>query len=206
VAPTLQIPRVSLFAYPLQPSAILVGFLLSLVAYLAGAPVLAASGSSGDEVAIALAALTVAAAAEELLFRGVLQGALQRVAGRPGVLLGACLFACTYLGFRSLPLALTMLLAGLLFADVVLRTGATGAVILAHAIAVCCASVVWPYLLGRERPDWIDESVLAGVLTLAVAVALWRLLRGRGASLTIRRGTATRTAAQSRSDDWVADG
>jgi membrane protease YdiL (CAAX protease family) len=206
-APALELPRSSLVAYPVRPVPLLLGCVLSLAVYLAGAPVLASSGSGGVDVAVAVVALVFAAAAEEFLFRGVLQSALQRAAARPGVLLGACLFGATYLGFRSLPLALVMLLAGLLFSDVVLRTGATGAVVVAHAILAVGASVVWPYVLGREHPEPMGEPALVAVLAVAIAAALWRLLRGRGASLSLRRGAPTRAVApgHSRSEDLVTD-
>jgi membrane protease YdiL (CAAX protease family) len=206
-APALQIERRALVAVPLQPFPVLTGYVLSFVAYLAGAPALAAPGASPTDLILASVAVMVAAAAEELLFRGVLQGSLQRAAARPGVLMGVALFPCMYLGFGSTTLVLVMLLAGLLFATAVLRTGATGAVIIGHAGLAFGAAVVWPYVLGREHAIGISDGAIAAVVTVAVLAALPFAVRGRGSSLSVRTGrdAPPAAAADARSDDWIAD-
>ena len=161
VASAAELDRWSLVALPLQPVPILAGAVLGVVAYVAGAPTLAAKGADTSEVVVAAVALVVAGATQELVFRGVLQATLQRAAGRPGVILGVLVFASTYIGFRSLELVLVMLLAGLLFANAVMRTGATGATMLGHALLGLGAGAVWPRVLGEDARTWLDETELA---------------------------------------------
>jgi hypothetical protein len=198
-----------LLAFPLAPIPLTVGYVLSLVAYLAGAPVLVGRGSGIGAILAAAFAAGLAAVAEELVFRGVLQRNLQRAAGRVGVLLGAGLFACGYLGFGSAGLVLAMLVAGLLFGNSVLRTGATGSVALGHILLGVGACIAWPLILGRERPSWADGTVLVVVLALVAIVAAVLLFRGRGASLVVRRGAASpgrrATPRPEREEDWFAD-
>ncbi len=215
MAPVLEVGRASLFAFPLQPVPLTVGYVLSIVAYLAGAPVLVARGASTGTIVAAVLGAAAAGLAEELVFRGVLQRNLQRAAARVGVLLGAGVFACGYLGFHSAALVLVMLVAGILFGNSVLRTGATGSVALGHVLLGVGACVVWPLILGRDRPSWVDETVLVVVLAAAAMLATGLLFRGRGASLVVRRGAAAagRHGAPAREherereveEDWFAD-
>ncbi len=83
-----------------------------------------------------------------------------------------------------------MLVAGILFGNSVLRTGATGSVALGHVVLGVGACVVWPLILGRVRPSWVDETVLVVLLAAAAVLAAGLLFRGRGASLVVRRGAA----------------
>ncbi len=206
IASVLEIPPEALVGSPLRPLALLVGYLISLLAYEAGAPALAPSGSSGSDVALAVIALVFAGGAEALLFRGVLQTALQRAAGRPGVLVAACLFGCSYLGFDSLRLTLVMFLAGVVFSDIVMRTGAMGMVIVGQAMIAVGSGVVWPQLLGSE-PASISEPLFVAAVGVATLLALWHLLRGRGARLSVRRGgqVPRPTTSSARPNDRFAD-
>jgi membrane protease YdiL (CAAX protease family) len=174
-----------------QPLPLAAGYVLGFIAYLAGAPVLVTDGTAGSVAAVAVIALLAAAAAEELLFRGVVQMALQRAIGRLGVVVAVLVFVATYLGSGAAALVLVALVAGLIFADNVMRTGATGGVVLAHAVLAVTASIVWPVLLGRVPPR-VETAVLIAGLGLASLVALAALLRGRGAGLDIVRLPAGR--------------
>jgi membrane protease YdiL (CAAX protease family) len=174
-----------------QPVPLAVGYVLGFIAYLAGAPVLVTQHTAGATAAVAVAALLAAAAAEELLYRGVVQMALQRAIGRVGVVVAVVVFATTYLGSGAAALVLVAFVAGLVFADNVMRTGATGGVVLAHAVMAVTASVVWPVLLGAVPPH-VDDVVLVAGLGAASLIALAALLRGRGAGLDIVRAPTAR--------------
>ena len=89
-----------------------------------------------------------AALVEEIVFRGLVQTSLQRLAGGVGALAAAGLFAVSYISFGSASLVLLMALAGLLFAHSVARSGVLGAALAGHVLLAAGAAVVWPVLLG----------------------------------------------------------
>lgn len=155
---------------PADLYAVAAGGVLGLVACLAGAPQLWPDGSAGGRIAVAVVAAVVAASAEELVFRGLVQSTLQRAFGRLGMLAAAAVFTATYLDAGSAVLVLTFALAGIVFGHVVALTGALPGVIAGHVLLVVGAGAIWPALLDGPRTD-LDTPATAIVLAIAVAVA-----------------------------------
>jgi membrane protease YdiL (CAAX protease family) len=154
-----------------------IGAVLGLVAYLVRPSPLLRDGADGQRVALAVIAVTAAAVVEELVFRGLVQVTLQRVAGRVGVAAASGLFACTYLTAGSASLVLAFALAGVVFAHGVARTGALGAAIAGHSAFAIGALLVWPAVLGRTHPTWLDGSLTTTGLALLVAAATLTAIR-----------------------------
>jgi membrane protease YdiL (CAAX protease family) len=167
----LRPPAIVLFA-------IAAGAQLSRVAFGAGAPQLWPDGAAGGRIALALAAAVVAACVEEIVFRGVVQGTLQRAAGRLGIVTACALFAATYLGSGSTALVLTFVLAGCVFALAVARSGALPGVIAGHVVLVVGAGAVWPHLLDASDLPALRGEVTAVVLVAAIVVTLAVACRG----------------------------
>ena len=86
-------------------------------------------------------------AAEEMLFRGILQFTLYRHLGNYGIVCACLLFVFAYLGTRSGLYVVFMGLIGILFAVIVRRTGTVWGVVLAHSLIKCGALLVWPFVL-----------------------------------------------------------
>ncbi|MDQ3851057.1 MAG: CPBP family glutamic-type intramembrane protease, partial [Actinomycetota bacterium] len=152
------------------------GGALGLVAYLVGAPALWPTGAGGSEIMGALAAAAVAAAVEELVFRGVVQVPLQRVAGRAGVIAASAIFASTYLDAGSAALVLTFVLAGVVFATAVARTGGLGGAVAGHVMLVVGAGAVWPTVFGRMQASALHEPQASIALALALVSATLLLI------------------------------
>jgi membrane protease YdiL (CAAX protease family) len=172
LAPSVGVSRRTLLAASSPRSqlpVILAGLLLGFVAYLVGAPALWPVGAAAHRVLLGLLAAGCAAAAEEIVFRGVVQVTLQRAAGRAGVLAASAVFASIYLGANSVSLVLVFALAGLVFAHTVARTGTLAAAIAGHVLLVLGAGAIWPALLGRVHPSWISQP--AATIELAVGMA-----------------------------------
>jgi membrane protease YdiL (CAAX protease family) len=150
---------------------------LGLVVYLLGAPSLLPAGAGAGRVALAAIAVTTAALVEELVFRGVVQITLQRVAGRIGLIAAAALFACTYLSAGSASLVLAFALAGVVFAQVVARTGVLGGAIAGHCALSIGAFLVWPAVLGRTPSTGLDGPLTTTALALLVAAATYVAVR-----------------------------
>jgi membrane protease YdiL (CAAX protease family) len=146
------------------------GLALGLVAYLVGAPALWRAGAPRNTVLVALVAACAAAAVEEVLFRGLVQVTLQRVAGRAGVLAASALFAAMYLSVRPAALVLTIALAGLLFAITVAWSGRLQGALLGHVFFVVGAGGLWPSVIGRSHPTWLSEPGTTIGLSVALAV------------------------------------
>jgi membrane protease YdiL (CAAX protease family) len=145
------------------------GLALGLVAYLLGAPVLWPAGAHGDRVLLGVVAVACAVLVEELVFRGVIQLTLQRVAGRVGVIAAIALYTSTYLASDSASLVLTQALAGAVFAYTVERTGTLGGPMAGHLLLALGAGGIWPVLLGRVHPHWLSGP--GSTVGLAVATA-----------------------------------
>ena len=156
---------------------VLGGLVLGLGAYLLGAPALASSDDPVGRILLAVAVAASAALVEEIVFRGLLQPTLQRLAGRVGALAAAGLFAFSYISFGSASLVLLMALAGLLFTHSVARSGVLGAALAGHVLLAAGAAVAWPVLLGSEPPGSPPED--ATQLALAVAVLAGAVILGR---------------------------
>jgi len=173
LAPAVGLSRRTLLPTGLARSqlpTVLVGLVLGVFAYLLGAPSLWSSGAPSPQVMLAVLAAACAAVVEEIVFRGVVQLTLQRVALVTGMLASSALFAATYLESYSGPLILAYALAGLMFARSVARTGALGAPVVGHILLVLGAGALWPTLFGRVHPSPIFESCSTIALVLAVAV------------------------------------
>jgi membrane protease YdiL (CAAX protease family) len=154
-----------------------VGAVLGLVVYLLGAPSLLPAGAGAGDVALAAVAATAAAVVEELVFRGLVQTTLQRVAGRIGLVAAIALFACTYLSAGSASLVLAFALAGVVFAYVVARTGVLGGAIAGHWALSIGAFLVWPAVFGRTHSVWLEGPLTATGLALLVVAATLTAIR-----------------------------
>jgi membrane protease YdiL (CAAX protease family) len=154
-----------------------IGAVLGLVVYLLGAPALVPDGAGTGRIALAAIAATAVALVEELVFRGLVQITLQRVAGRIGLIAAAGLFACTYLSEGSASLVLAFALAGVVFAHVVARTGVLGGALAGHWALSIGAFVVWPVVLGRTHSTWLEGSLATTGLALLVAAATLTVIR-----------------------------
>jgi membrane protease YdiL (CAAX protease family) len=178
-------PLLSVRAAAIDVAAVAAGAALGLVAYLAGAEALWPKDAPADRIAFGVAAAIVAAIVEELVFRGLVQGTLQRAAGRLGLLMASATFAATYLDAGSATLVLTFVLAGAVFAYVVARTGALPGVILGHVLLVAGAGAIWPTLLEESVP-----TLHGPVTTIALSVAIAAVTL-----MTVRRPPAGVTGA-----------
>jgi membrane protease YdiL (CAAX protease family) len=154
-----------------------IGAVLGLVAYLVRPSPLLPAAAGGGRVAVVVIAVTAAAVVEELVFRGLVQITLQRVAGRLGVVGASGLFACTYVTAGSASLVLAFALAGVVFAHGVARTGVLGAAIVGHCALAIGAFVVWPAVLGRTHPAWLEAWLTTTGLALLVAAATLTAIR-----------------------------
>jgi membrane protease YdiL (CAAX protease family) len=160
-----------------QAEVVVIGAVLGLVVHLLGAPSLLPAGAGAGRVALAAIAATTAAVVEELVFRGLVQVTLQRVAGRIGLVAATALFAFTYLSAGSASLVFAFALAGVVFAHVVARTGLLGGAIAGHWALSIGAFVVWPAVLGRTHSERLDGWLTATGLALLVAAATLTAIR-----------------------------
>jgi membrane protease YdiL (CAAX protease family) len=159
----------------LQAAAAGAGFTLGLLAYLLGAARLWPQGADAGRVLLALAATVVAAAVEEIVFRGVVQLSLQRALGRAGVIATSLLFTATYLDLDTIALVMVIALASVVFAYTVARSGTLTGAIAGHVLLAVGAGALWPALLGREHAAWIHGAGVtivlgAGVLCMAAII------------------------------------
>ena len=158
--------------------ATLAGVVLGLVACVAGAPTLWPDGAPDGRIALGIAAATLAAAVEELVFRGLVQGTLQRAAGRVGMLVAGAVFTATYLDAGATALVLTIALAGAIFGHAVARGGRLAGVVTGHVLLVVGAGAIWPALLDESRLPEVHEPRTTIVLSIAIAcvvvLACWQ--------------------------------
>jgi membrane protease YdiL (CAAX protease family) len=136
------------------------------------------AGSPAELAVVLLAAAVVPAVTEEVLFRGFLQGALERRLGRwPAVLVAAAAFGLIH-GAGRAPVAFTM---GLLLGWTAARTGSVLPAIAAHASvnAIAVTLVNSPgFGTGRGWPETLPWP----------ALLLWAAASA-GALATLRRRT-----------------
>jgi membrane protease YdiL (CAAX protease family) len=85
---------------------------------------------------------------EELLFRGLVQGAATPLLGPISPLFAGLASAAVYLGTLDPLVILFMGLVGVLFGALVRRTGSIWGVALAHGALVSGTTIVWPLLTG----------------------------------------------------------
>lgn len=107
---------------------------------------LSADTSWGGRMAVAVLAVGVAPVAEEVVFRGYLQGVLRQLVGRvAGLAIPSLLFA----GIHShVPSYLGLFVFGMALALIYERTGNLWASVAAHAVfnaVSVCAAIFWPW-------------------------------------------------------------
>ncbi len=135
------IPRLS-FA---QVAIALSGVPLGLAGFLLFRPVpLIDHFDWGAVLIAALILLIFTGFAEELIFRGLLQGALQRALGPLGLVWSTVLFSGTYIGSHSLSYLLFITGVGSYFGWCVRRSGSIWGVVLAHAAITIGMLLIFP--------------------------------------------------------------
>lgn len=110
-------------------------------------PPLVADRSPSKLLAAALVVFVFAGVLEELLFRGVLQGALTPLLGGGSVVVADLLFAATYLGSGSEAYTVLMAAFGLACGLWVRHTGSVAGAAVGHGLFAAGLLVVWPALL-----------------------------------------------------------
>ena len=191
VAPAIGVSFRKLLALPsrgIQWSTSVGGLALGLGAYLCGAPALVAPGDATGRVLLAVAAVTIAALVEEIVFRGLVQVSLQRLVGGLGGLAAPALFACSYISFGSVTLVLVITLAGLLFAHSLTASGVLGGAIVGHVLFAVGAGVAWPALFGLEPPASPPEPLAQ--LTLSAVVIIGAVMLARRSLWPVTRPLA----------------
>jgi membrane protease YdiL (CAAX protease family) len=125
-----------------------------------------------DLLVLLVCGAVLAGVCEEILFRGVLQGTLERYGSAKAILFTALLFAAFHLNrWNFLP----ALLLGAVFGVMVLRTKSTISAILAHTSCNATAFTV-AYVL-REQPEsavYPIAGALAAGFAILVPLFLWR--------------------------------
>ena len=86
---------------------------------------------------------------EEVIFRGLMQHATERVFGGPGVVYVAAIFAVLHLGYRSLADLIFVFLVALYFGYYVRRTRSIFGVTLAHGLTNVSLFLIFPFLIGH---------------------------------------------------------
>jgi membrane protease YdiL (CAAX protease family) len=175
LAPTVGVRRRALIAWRVRLAgvyAIFAGIVLGLLAFLAGAPAMWPDGATDSRAALGVAAGTIAAIVEEIVFRGLLQTTLQRAFGRAGVLLAAAVFAATYLDIGSTALVLTIALAGVVFAHAAASAGNITGAVIGHVLLVVGAGAIWPQILDSAGLPDLHEPQTSIALAVAIAIAI----------------------------------
>jgi uncharacterized protein len=98
-------------------------------------------------LAAAMVVFLFAGVLEELVFRGIVQGAAAPLLGRWTFLAANLLFASTYLGCGSAALAVFMTLCGLFWGWWVQRTGSLAGAAIGHGLLAAGLLAIWPVLL-----------------------------------------------------------
>lgn len=108
---------------------------------------LTADHSPATLAAAAVIVFAFAGVLEELVFRGIVQGALAPLLGASAIVVADLLFAATYLGSGSPGLAVFMASCGLFWGWWVQRTGSLAGAAIGHGLLAAGLLVVWPVLL-----------------------------------------------------------
>jgi membrane protease YdiL (CAAX protease family) len=186
-------PAFSLKAPFIQLSLVLVGTGLGFLAYLAGAPRGWAPHATTAQIVLDGAALAAIGVVEELIFRWLLQGALQRIAPRLGLLLAIALSAAVYVGSGPPSLVIVMAIAAAGFSFAVDRTGSAVGAILGRIGLVLGAGFGGPLLIGAvgiavlHFPRWRGWE---GIASLAIWLVLVTVVAVRGAKGRASKGQA----------------
>jgi membrane protease YdiL (CAAX protease family) len=110
-------------------------------------PPLIADRSLPKLVAAALVVFVFVGVLEELLFRGVVQGAMTAMLGGASVVLADLLFAATYVGSGSVPYTVLMATFGLACGFWVRHTGSVAGAAVGHGLFAAGLLVIWPVIL-----------------------------------------------------------
>jgi uncharacterized protein len=135
-------------ALPLQAAIALAGAPLGLAAYgiLTPAPLISPL-TAPRLLGGAFILIVFSAFLEELIFRGLLQGAARELFGRFGLVIVSVLYASLYVGSLSAPYVGFVGVVGLMFAVAVERTGILWGAVGAHALMNIGLLLVWPTVL-----------------------------------------------------------
>ncbi len=136
-----------------------------------------------DQITVGLATVVLAPVAEELLFRGLLQGSLERRLGNwPGLVLAGLVFGILHGRVRLLPVSLL----GILMGYATMRTNSVISGMLAHScnnvLALGLSFSVTPQALS---PPWLTAGL--GLGGMGLVVFLWRLRAGTTSALRIAK-------------------
>jgi membrane protease YdiL (CAAX protease family)/LysM repeat protein len=127
----------------------LTGLWIGLVAYLILKPEPILGEFSWWRFLLAgLGMLIFAGLLQEIIFRGLLQTSALQILDRFGILYVALVFALLHLDFQSFWHVLFMLLVGLLFGVIALRTRSIVGISLAHGLASASLFLVFPVLMA----------------------------------------------------------
>ena len=123
------------------------GIPLGLLALALGGGETFAPLREASPVALA-AAIVLAAAVEELIFRGILASTFEELVMRSGILWTSALFAVTAIATGSVGLVITLALCGLVWGWARRRTGSIAGTAVAHALFAGLLAFVPPSVLG----------------------------------------------------------
>jgi len=141
--------------------------------------------SAGDRLTVALAVVAVAPAAEELLFRGLLQGSLEKRLGNwAGLVMAGLAFGLLHGRLRFLPVSLL----GILIGYVTMRTNSIVSGILAHSSNNALALG----LAFSGRPEFLSTSFLVGGIALGglgLVSFLWLFRKSTRGTTRISKAT-----------------
>lgn len=152
---TARVLRLSLNDLGLQPQAwlpqlpiALSGLPLGIVAFLLVRPKPLVASFYWLDIAIAAVILMIFVGfVEEIIFRGLLQQAMNETFGRATIFYSSILFAIVYLGSLSVSYIFFMGLVGFFFAWCVAKTESIWGVVLSHSVLSIGMMVVWPFVL-----------------------------------------------------------
>jgi uncharacterized protein len=121
---------------------------LGLLGFAVLSPPAAFGESRQQSLAVLLVLLAFAGLVEEVVFRGMIQGLLEKTHPAYSVLGSSILFSAAYLGSERISEAAFITVAGFYFGWWVKRTKSVVGVSLAHALMNLGMFVVWPLVFG----------------------------------------------------------
>ncbi len=132
---------------PIQAAVAAFGLVLGAMEYLILRPTALISHLSWASIWIpAFILLAASGAAEEFLFRGVMQSAARSVFRRYTVIYVSLVFAALHIGYRSLVDFIFVLGVGLIFGYIVERTGSIAGTSISHGVANIMLYLVVPFV------------------------------------------------------------
>jgi uncharacterized protein len=132
-----------------QGTVALSGIPLGLLAYVIVRPDPVMDGLDWDRLVLgSLILMVFSGFAEEVIFRGLLQGSLSMLFGRLSIVFSSLLFTIVYVGASPPAYIAFVALLGLAFGWFVARTGSLLGVGLAHGLLNVGLILVWPSVFG----------------------------------------------------------